>query len=116
MHYNAFQRSPTIRNALTTCPIAHQQFCLTFRNDFPPFFNALAMFPNILIPKAIPINYDLVIIININTYNRTLKIHRVLKRLQTNLPTLKQISCHAMLLFSAMINTENKVPTLDGFF
>ena len=74
----------------------------------------MATFPNILIPKEIPLNYDLVII-NINTFVHWKFDDRVLKRLQTTSPTLKQISCHAMLLFSAMINAENKVPILDGF-
>ena len=46
MHYNAFQRSPMIRNALTTFPIDRWQFCLMFHNDFPTFFNALATFPS----------------------------------------------------------------------
>ena len=78
MHYNAFQRSPMIRNALTTFPIDRWQFCLMFHNDFPTFFNALATFPHILILKAFPLwpgNYR-------HQHVRTLKIHRVLGRLQ----------------------------------
>ena len=83
MHYNAFQRSPMIRNALTTFPIDRWQFCLMFHNDFPTFFNALATFPNILIPKAFPLwpgNYK-------HQHVRTLKMHCVLERLQKYVAT-----------------------------
>ena len=62
MHYNAFQRSPMIRNALTTFRIDGRQFWLMFHNDFPTFFNALATFSNVVILKAIPlwpVNYEL---------------------------------------------------------
>ena len=63
--------------------VMHWQRFPMLVNDFPTFLNALATFPNILIPKAIPLwlgNYK-------HQHIRTLKIHCVLKQLQTTSPT-----------------------------
>ena len=109
MHYNAFQRPPMICNALKQNCLQVMGNVLTF--FFPTFFNALATFPNILIPKVMPLwlrtGYY-----KTSTHSYIENIHRVLKPLQTT----SQISCHSMLLFSAMINTENKVLILGRFF